>query len=75
MVSVIGGGKMTKAEANEEAKKLAEWCSREEARITQEAKESGAWTYGGLDTNRHLFEELRNETRRRLAQIRSQIDT
>ena len=65
---------MTKAEANEEARKLAEWYNQEAARIVQEAKANGTWL-PGLDTNRHLFEELKAETRRRLEHIRSQIDT
>ena len=44
----------------EELTKLYNDYSIEREKIKKEAKEQGLWTYGGLDSNQHLFKEARN---------------
>lgn len=52
---------MTKEQANEEGKKVAEKYERKCKEIEKKAKEEGIWIYGGLDSNEYLFKEARKE--------------
>lgn len=52
---------MTKEQANEEGKKVAEKYERKRKEIEKKAKEEGIWIYGGLDSNEYLFKEARKE--------------
>ena len=64
---------MTKAEANIEAKKIFEESIKESEKITQRAKENGAWQKG-VDSNKVLFEELHKKTKQKLRELASKID-
>ena len=64
---------MTREQANIEAKQLAKECTRREEEIIEKAKKEGKWL-PGLDSNEHLFKELKDETKAKLALINSMID-
>ena len=62
---------MDKHELNKEAKLIFEaWCEKR-LQIEREAKASGIWIYGGLDSNQYLFKELRLEARRQLKELKT----
>ncbi len=65
---------MTKEQANEEGKKVAEKYERKRKEIEKKAKEEGIWIYGGLDSNEYLFKEARKELYDEFNKIRAQID-
>ncbi len=64
---------MTKEQAYNEAKKVFEEDARKSKEIIEKAKKEGKWL-PGLDSNRHLFKELRAETKAKLELINSMID-
>ena len=64
---------MDKNAVNEAAKKEFEIWLAKRAEIEKEANASGKWNEMGLDSNTHLFRQINNETKAKLAQINVQI--
>lgn len=64
---------MTRQEANEEAKKLAEWEMKERDRLWEEAEKAGKLPMG-LDGDKRVFYDLNEKVKKRLAEINSQIE-
>ena len=65
---------MDKYELNKEAKLIFEaWCEKK-LQIEKEAKASGTWIYGGLDSNQYLFKELRLETQKQLKELKAKAN-
>lgn len=74
VISGIEGGKMTRAEANEEAKKIYEEWNRTVDEIENKAKEDGIWINHGLDSNNYLFKEAFNKAKEKLKKLKEMID-
>lgn len=66
--------KITNEKMRDVLTKLYNDYAREREEIEKEAKEKGLWFYGGLDTNNHLFKEVRykvmNEEKRIIAKYK-----
>ena len=69
----IGGGKMTKIEADIKAKEIFEEISKECDEIMEKAKAEGQWR-PGLDSNNYLFKEVHERGRKRLEELAAMID-
>ncbi|MCI8669205.1 MAG: hypothetical protein HFI34_06770 [Lachnospiraceae bacterium] len=65
---------MTREQANREAKKIYEEWIKEREEIEIKAKSEGKWVTGGLDGNNHLFRELNNKLKEKLARLDSMIE-
>lgn len=70
----IGEGKMTREQANKEAKKIYEEWIKKREEIELKAKTEGIWVTGGLDGNTHLFKELNNKLKDELDHLNSMIE-
>ena len=68
-----GGGRMTKEQAKKEYEKIIHDANKKVIAITEEAKKNGTWK-PGLDSNTELFEEVNEETRKRVELLKSLID-
>jgi len=65
---------MDKHELNKEAKRIFEaWCEKK-LQIEKDAKASGNWIYGGLDSNQYLFKELWLETQKQLKELKAKAN-
>ena len=73
MEQAIGGGRMTKKEADEKAKMIFEDLNKKCEEIIKQAKKDGIWK-SGLDSNKELFFEVENEAKEKLRELSSQID-
>lgn len=65
---------MNKIEANNEAKKVYEKWRKDREKIEKDAKENGKWNDIGLDSNNHLFKDVDNEAKEKLAELKKMID-
>ena len=54
----------------DEGREIFEWFKKEHDRIVAEAKENGTWKTLGFDGNQHLFKDLIEETRAKLAELK-----
>ncbi len=70
---VIGGGHVTNDEAKKEIDKIFDDIIKKGDIIIKQAKQEGRWL-PGLDSNRHLFDEIDAERDRRILEVIAQID-
>ena len=61
---------MTKEENNRLREEFFKEYEEKYNAIVEKAKADDTWCYHGLDSNSHLFEELRKETYAKLKEIR-----
>ena len=73
MEQAIGGGRMTKKEADEKAKMIFEDLNKKCEEIIKQAKKDGIWK-SGLDSNKELFFEVENEAKEKLRKLSLQIN-
>lgn len=73
VISGIEGGKMTRAEADEKAKEIFKEVGRQCDKITEEAQANGKWQMG-LDSNKHLFQEVHDKAKEKLKKLAEMID-
>ena len=73
MEQAIGGGRMTKKEADEKAKMIFEDLNKKCEEIIKQAKKDGVWK-SGLDSNKELFFEVENEAKEKLRKLSLQIN-
>ena len=65
---------MNRTEANNKAKAVFEEWKKEKEAIEAKAKEDGSWNSLGLDSNNHLFKEVDDKAKKKLAEIKAMID-
>lgn len=64
---------MTRAQIEEEYRKLLKDWREEEAQIIAKAKEDGIWV-GGLDSNRELFVETKQKYMKKIQELKDSVD-
>ena len=73
MVQDIGGGKMNKQQAREEALKIINEYVSKTIEIEKEAKKNGTWEKG-FDANKKLFIDAQQERNKKLRRLSSMVD-
>ena len=64
---------MTKKEADRKAEIIFKELNKKCEEIIKQAKKDGIWK-SGLDSNKELFSEVKNEAKEKLRELSSQID-
>lgn len=64
--------KLTKEQADIEAKKIFEESTKKSIKIIEESKKNGTWKMG-LDSNKDLFKKLDEKTKKKLADLKAKI--
>lgn len=65
--------KLTKEQANIEAKKIYDEWNKEVEKIKNNAIDKGKWQNIGLDTNRHLFKKANEKAKRKLDELKLRV--